>query len=284
MKNNNNKEIVVKKASGETELFDLSKLKASLKNAGARADVISDIAADISDWVYDGVTTRKIYARAYTMFRKRSGNKATLYKLKMAMLKMGPSGYPFEYFIGELFRRQGYEVEVGKVVEGATINHEMDVIATRDGVQHLMECKFSLDQGNRLSIQVPLYVNSRVNDIVEKRRKQKQYKDLSFTPWLVTNARFSSDSIEYSRGKGINLLGWDYPEDNALKDMIAREKIFPVTILKNLTRKQKHLLMEQNVVTCNQLAEEPELIKKLGLSKKEQQTVVKELNDIIGKL
>ena len=75
MNKNNNKEISIKKASGETELFDVFKLKASLKNAGARDDVISDIAADIADWVYDGVTTRKIYARAYKMFRKRSGNK-----------------------------------------------------------------------------------------------------------------------------------------------------------------------------------------------------------------
>lgn len=283
MNTNNNKEIIIEKASGKTEPFDVSKLRASLKNAGARDDVIDDIAADIEDWVYDGVTTGEIYARAYQMFRKQSGNKATRYKLKKALFSMGPTGYPFENFIGELFKRQGYEVEVGKVVEGVTISHEMDVIATRDGEQYLMECKFSQDQGNRLSIQVPLYVHSRVNDIVEKRQQEEQYKDLSFTPWVITNARFSSDSMEYSRRKGIKLLGWDYPEDNALKDLIEREKIFPVTILKNLTKEQKHILMEREVVTCDQLSGKPALLKNLGLSKKKQQSVAEELKEIIGK-
>ena len=105
----------------------------------------------------------------------------------------------------------------------------MDVIATMDREQSQIECKFAYDQGNRLSVQVPPYVHSRVHDIVEKRQQQPEYKDFSFTPWVVTNARFSSDSLEYSRCKGINLLGWDYPKGNALKDLIDRERIFPVT-------------------------------------------------------
>lgn len=280
MNKKDKKDIIIKKASGETEPFDVSKLKTSLKNAGADVDVIDKIAADIEGWVHDGVTTRKIYARAYKMFRKRSGNKATRYKLKKALFSMGPTGHPFEHLIGELFKRQGYEVEVGKIVEGVNISHEMDVIATKNGKQYLIECKFAHNQGNRLSIQVPLYVHSRVNDIVEKRRQQQQYKGLSFTPWVVTNARFSSDSMEYSRYQGINLLGWDYPKGNALKDLIEREKIFPITVLNNLTKKQKHLLMEQGVVTCAQLSEKPELFYNLGLSKKKQQLVANELKEI----
>ena len=194
---------------------------------------------------------------------------------------MGPTGYPFEHLIGELFKRQGYEIEVGQVVDGVTITHEIDVIATKNTQQHLMECKFAHDQGNRLSVQVPLYVHSRVNDIVEKRRQEEQYKDLSFTPWVVTNARFSSDSLEYSRCKGINLLGWDYPKGNALKDLIDREKIFPVTLLRHLNKKEKQQLMEKGIVTCAQLSEKPILLKELGLSKKKQQSVANELKEII---
>ncbi|MFP4289962.1 MAG: ATP cone domain-containing protein, partial [Bacteroidales bacterium] len=201
------KEILIQKKSGETEPFDVSKLKASLRKAGAADDVIEKIAADIENRVYDGVTTDKIYAHAYKMFRRQSGNQASRYKLKKSLFSMGPTGYPFEYLIGEIFKRQGYKVEVGQVVDGVTITHEIDVIATKNGEQHLMECKFTRDQGNRLSVQVPLYVHSRVNDIVEKRRQQEQYKNLSFTPWVVTNARFSSDSMEYSKCKGLKLLG-----------------------------------------------------------------------------
>ena len=281
MKKSNKKEIIITKASGETEPFDVSKLKASLKNAGADDDTINEVAADIENWVYNGVTTGKIYARAYKIFRRKKSSGAMRYKLKKALYRMGPTGYPFEHLIGELFRRQGYKVEVGQVVEGITITHEMDVIATKDREQNLMECKFAHDQGNRLSVQVPLYVHSRVNDIVEKRQQQDQYKNLSFTPWVVTNARFSSDSLEYSRCKGIELLGWDYPKDNALKDILEREKIYPVTILKHLNKKEKQQLMENGIVTCAQLMNEPDRLNQLGLSKKKQSSVKKELEEII---
>ena len=282
MSKNNNKEIIIRKKSGDKEPFDVSKLKASLKNAGAADDVIEKIAADIENWVFDGVTTDKIYARAYKMFRRQSGHKASRYQLKKALFSMGPTGYPFEHLIGELFRRQGYKVEVGQVVDGITITHEIDVIATQNDQQHLMECKFAHDQGNRLSVQVPLYVHSRVNDIVEKRQQQSEFKDLSFSPWVVTNARFSSDSMEYSRCKGIELLGWDYPKDNSLKDRLEREKIFPVTILKQLSKKQKQQLMEDGIVTCAQLMNESERLKQLGLSKKKQKSVANEIKEIVN--
>jgi hypothetical protein len=274
--------IIIKKASGETEPFDVSKLKASLKNAGADDDTIHEIAADIENWVYDGVSTGTIYARAYKMFRRKKGSGALPYKLKKALYRMGPTGYPFEYYIGELFKRQGYQVQVGSVVEGITITHEMDVIATKEEEQNLIECKFTHDQGNRLSVQVPLYVHSRVNDITQKRQQQKQYKDLSFTPWVVTNARFSSDSIKYSRSKGIKLLGWDYPKNNALKDMIEREKMFPVTILKHLKKEEKIQLMEDGIVTCAQLLNEPNRLNQTGMSKKKQNSVKKELEELTG--
>ncbi len=60
-------EVVVKKASGETELFDFSKLNASLESAGADANTINEIPAIMDDWVYIGVATQEIYAYTYKM-------------------------------------------------------------------------------------------------------------------------------------------------------------------------------------------------------------------------
>lgn len=270
-------EVIIKKASGETEAFDVNKLKTSLKNARAGDDAISEIVADIESWVYDGATTAKIYARAYKMFRQISASGALLYKLKMALNSMGPSGYPFEHFIGELFKVQGYEVKVGQIVQGASISHEMDVIATKDKEQNLMECKFSHNQGKSVSIQVPLYVHSRVNDIVEKLQQEERYKDISFTAWIVTNGRFSPDSIEYSRLKKINLLGWDFPKDRGLKHLMERERMFPITILTHLNKDEKQKLMAEGIVTCAQLMKQPGKLDQLGLNEDDQRSVVKEL-------
>ncbi|HDP98376.1 MAG TPA: ATP-binding protein [bacterium] len=278
-----NSSVEIKKASGETEPFDVAKLKASVQNAGAAENLINEIAADIEEWVYEGVTTQKIYERAYKLLQRKSGSRALRYKLKKALFNFGPTGYPFEHFIGELFKKQGYATEVAQVVDGRCITHEMDVIATKDGKQYLMECKFAHDQGNRLSIQVPLYVRSRVDDIIEKRKQMPEYKDVTFSAWVVTNARFSSDSIDYSKCSGLNLLGWDYPKGNGLKDIIERVNIFPITILSHLAKKEKQQLMEQGIVTCSQLWSNTTLLNSLGLSKKKQRNVLKELDEVTEK-
>ncbi|MFO7721757.1 MAG: restriction endonuclease, partial [Bacteroidales bacterium] len=266
MKKYNSKEILIQKASGERELFDVSKLKQSLKNAGAKDEVIAGIADDIQQWIYEGATTRRIYERAYQLLRFRKQPGALRYRLKKALFSMGPSGYPFEHFIGELFRQMGFDVQVGVVVEGVTITHEIDVIATKGRMQHLMECKYTHDQGNRLNVQVPLYVHSRVDDIVEKRHQETKYRDFTFSAWVVTNGRFSSDSEAYSRSKKIQLLGWDYPNGKGLKDLIEKENVYPVTILKSLGKKEQQQLMESGIVTCNQLLDHSGILSTLLLS------------------
>jgi hypothetical protein len=278
----NSNVVMIKKASGKTEAFEINKLRASLKNAGATEDAINEVVADIQDWVFDGVSTGKIYTRAFRIFRQISTSGALLYRLKKAILDMGPSGYPFEHFVGELFRLQGYDVEVGQVMEGASVTHEMDVIAKKGREQILGECKFSHKQGHSVSIQVPLYVHSRVNDIVEKLLENGKNQDISFCAWIFTNGRFSPDSIEYSRCKGIKLMGWDYPKDHALKDLIEREKMFPITILTNLSIKDKKELMAAGIVTCAQLREQSESLHKMGFSKKKQSSILKELDALAG--
>ena len=158
----------------------------------------------------------------------------------------------------------------------------MYVIATKNGTQHLMECKYTHDRGNHLGIQVPLYVKSRVEDIIDKREKLAEYKDTSFTTWVVTNARFSFDSEYYSKCRNINLLGWDYPMGNSLKDMIERLSIFPLTILRNLTRDQKQQLLNKNIVTCRQLSDNQELLTPFNLTGNRLRLLLSELDEIIG--
>jgi hypothetical protein len=271
------KGIMIRKASGEWEVFDVNKLKRSLRNAGAEHEIIEGIANDIREWIFEGATTGSIYRRAHKLLRRGEAIGALRYRLKNALFSLGPTGYPFEQFIGEIFRKMGYKVLTGQVVEGMAITHEMDVIATRGKEQHLMECKYTHDQGNRLSVQVPLYVRSRVEDIVEKRSTDPAYRDFSFISWVVTNARFSSDSEAYSSNKKIQLLGWDYPQGKGLKDLIEKEHVYPVTVLKSLGKKEQQQVMESGIVTCDQLLDHPDILATLLLSDKKQKAVMAEL-------
>ncbi|MDD2560115.1 MAG: restriction endonuclease [Bacteroidales bacterium] len=272
--------VLVQKASGEAQPFDSKKLELSLQNAGAKRATIQIILDDIQAWVYNGVSTKKIYSRAFKMLKREKTISALRYKLKQAIMEMGPTGYPFEQFIGQIYQRQGYKTQVGVVVEGYSVTHEMDVIATKDGVQQLLECKYSQDQGRHVSVQVPLYVRSRVDDIVRKRKEHPLYKDLQFEGGVVTNTRFSTDSIQYGRAAGLHLLAWDYPAGEGLKDLIEKYKVYPLTVLTTLTKKEKNLLMERSVVSCRQLKQQPEWLQDLGLNPKKSRAVQRELDEI----
>lgn len=281
---NNPNNIIITKASGEKEPFDISKLERSLKNAGTSTESISHILKHIKGWIYPGVRTKLIYREAFSLLRKDKALQSVKYKLKQAFLELGSSGYPFEKLIGELFRRQGYTCEVGVVVQGGCITHEMDVIATKDHAQHLMECKYRHDQGNQISIQVPLYVQSRVKDIVNQRKFLPEYKDYTFKGWVVTNTRFSQDSMDYSKCSGLNLLGWDYPKGRGLKDLVEEYSLYPISILVGLTNKEKQALLNDGIVTCCQLFESKDELNRFNFGKAKLNRVFRELEELVGSI
>jgi len=278
----NNKTVTIVKASGDEEAFEAKKLKRSLGNAGAEQKVIEKVVADIEDWIYTGATTGEIYSRAFAILRRHKTVAALRYRVKKAMMELGPTGYPFEKFIGQIFERQGYKTEVGVTVEGECVSHEIDVIATNEKSQYLIECKYNQDQGKKISVQVPLYVRSRVDDIIAKREKRKKYTDVAFSGWVVTNTRFSDDSMQYGECSNLHLLGWDYPGDEGLKDIIERVKVYPVTVLNRLTKKQKQQLLSQEIVTCSQLLKQPDAVKEFGLSERKYKALMNELKGICG--
>ncbi len=281
MSENNSQVILIKKASGEEEPFRVNKLKQSLRNAGAEEEVITDVAEEIRSWIIDGTSTRKIYAKAFALLRKKRKNVASRYKLKNALLEMGPTGYPFEHFVGKIMEIEGYSTAVGQFVEGQCVSHEVDVIATRNKEQILVECKYGNSTGKIINVQVPLYFHSRLNDIVNRQKQDPDYKDFKFSGWIVTNARFSSDAIDYGTCSGLHMLSWDFPSGNGLKDIIDRVKIYPITVLNHLTSKQKQNLMERGVVMCRQLKENPDLLEPFQLKKKEYNFLMEELEALL---
>ena len=270
----------VEKISGEKEPFDVNKLKQSLFNAGAQREFVEAIAADIEAWMVDGITTKKIYARAFAMLRGMQTKAALRYKLKQAILQFGATGYPFEQLVSKVFEGLGYTVRVGDVAQGHCIPHEVDVLATKDKTQYFIECKYSRNQDRVVRIQTPLYVQARMEDIIKKQKTEKQYRDFTFSSWLVTNTRFSADSIAYGECAGLRLLGWNYPPGNGLKEMIEQAGIYPITLLSRLNRKEKTFLIEKGIVICAQLWKNPKVLEDLKLSRRKYNGLMAELQAI----
>lgn len=273
------KQIFITKQSGEQQVFSTEKLMRSLRSAGAEESTIQMIVSDIESWLTPGVSTRQIYGRAHKMLQKAESS-SFRYRLKQAIYELGPTGYPFEFLLGEIYRRQGWEVEVGQTLQGASVSHEMDVVATKDGVQDLIECKYHKDQGKQVSVQVPLYVRSRVNDIVEYRQNLEAFDGLRFVAGVATNTRLSEDAARYGAHAGLKLLSWDYPKGAGLKDLVEKYYIYPITILQDLGEKEKQFLLNRKIVLCYQLDAEPELLQTMGLNLQKQKAVRLELQQI----
>lgn len=267
--------ISITKNSGETVAFDTDKLKRSLIRSGASqndADSITDI---ITKSIVDGMSTHKVYKLAYKLLRKRSGKVAGRYRLKKAIFDMGPTGYPFENLVSELMKLKGYTAETGLILNGACINHEVDVFAEKPDKTVFVECKFHNDVRRKSDVKVSLYVNSRFCDL---KRKYEQSTDGQhiFEGWIVTNTRFTSDAVEYGVCAGLKMISWDYPAHGNLRQLIDSLGIHPITSMQSITKKEKVFLLENKVILCRHMENQKGLLEKMGIKENRISKIIEE--------
>ncbi len=272
--------ISVRKSSGETQEFSEEKLWQSLLNSGASEDIIRSILPEIRKSLYEGIPTKTIYRKAFAMLRRRMNALAARYSLKNAIMELGPTGYPFEKFIGELMKRMGYEVMIGQILPGKCVSHEVDVVAWNGKSKNMIECKFHNTAGKVCSVQVPLYIQSRFLDIKAVWESQPENNSRSFQGWVVTNTRFSDDAADFGKCAGLHLVGWDYPRRGSLKELIQQNGLYPVTAITGLNKKQKQLLIENGTVLCADLCKKPGLLDMLPLSQNSKKKILSEVRTL----
>lgn len=272
--------ITVTKASGEKEAYNESKLRRSLANAGADQKVMDRITDSIRDMLVDGISTRKLYKEAFRMLKEQSDRYAGRYKLKEALLELGPTGYPFEKFIAELLKLLGYSTKVGQVIEGNCVSHEIDVLAEKENEHYIIECKFHNRKDHKCNVKVPLYIQSRFLDVKREWSSRPGHKNKKHFGWVVTNTRFTKDAIQFGNCIGLKLLSWDYPKNRGLKDLIGRVNLHPITCLSSLADEYKQQLLERDIVFCKQLSEDRQPLEQLGLDSRRVNKVQKEAIEI----
>lgn len=272
--------ISIIKASGENVSFSSEKLKLSLERAGASEIEINKITEEVSRQLYEGISTKKIYRIAFNLLKECSRPMAAKYHLKQAIMELGPSGYPFEKYIGEILRYQGYKTTVGVVVQGKCVNHEIDVIAELDHHHFMIECKYHNEPGIFSDVKIPLYIQARFKDVEAQWLKLPDHATKFHQGWVVTNTRFSSDAIQYGNCAGLKLLGWDYPKNGSLKDLIDTLGLYPITCLTTLTKSEKQHLLERKIVLVNEICENKNYLVQAGLNSARINTVLKEGNQL----
>ncbi|KND51938.1 MAG: hypothetical protein ABA06_01610 [Parcubacteria bacterium C7867-001] len=270
---------VIVKADGTVEAFDPAKLESSLRRAGAGDATAKRIRTTIEASMVKGASTKEIYTRAFAMLRHEARPVAARYSLRRALFEFGPSGHPFEDFVAELFKAEGWNVEWRKMIGGKCISHEVDIYATRNGEYLGAELKYHNDPNYKTDVKVALYVKARFDDIWQCDPKVNNKCPVDHG-MLITNTKFTSQAVEYARCAGIELLGWSYPLEGNLYDRIVAAGIYPITALTSLRKAEKRMLIDAGIVTCNQLKDRRDELRKLSVTPERVGVIVTESENL----
>lgn len=264
--NRHNHKILVRKYSGAEEAFDAERLRKTLRRSRASEADIESVVQSVEAQLYPGIRTKEIYRIAFAQLKKQVPSTAARYNLKRAIMELGPTGFPFESYVAELLKAQGYKVQVGVIIQGQCVKHEIDVIAERDNEHFMIECKYHNQLGQVCDVKIPLYIHSRFMDVQATWQKIPGHAEKFHQGWVITNTRLTTDAIQYGTCAGLNLWSWDYPAGKGLKDVIDRIGLYPITALTSLSASEKGMLLARRIVLCKELCNHPETLVRIGIS------------------
>jgi hypothetical protein len=270
----------VVKHSGMVVDFDRNKLNASLLKSGADAATVDTVLLAIENELYEGISTKQIYKLAFSRLKKSANSHAARYNLREALRLLGPAGFFFEKYIARLFAAEHFETRTNLVLQGHCVTHEIDVAIQKDKTVSMIECKFHSGREANSDVKVPMYILSRFNDLKNESHSIFSKKDAISSCWIITNNRFTTDAISFASCMGMNLLSWDYPKKNNLRDKIDNHHLYPITCLTTLSFAEKDRLLVMDCILVKELVYKTELLEHIGLSPSRMKNVIKEATEL----
>lgn len=257
--------VLITKANGKMEPFDYRKLEKSLKKSGASSPLAQKISTKVEQEIHEGAHTNLIYQRAHRLLSETERHTAARYSLRRALLGMGPTGFPFEKFVAQIFKAKGLNTLNDQIVRGNCAEHEIDVVAWNDKKLLMAELKFHNQIGEKTDLKVALYVKARFDDLNAQYFDYGQRRKLD-EGWLITNTKFSQNAIRYGLCAKVAMVGWSYPTRGNLQDLIEGARLHPITCLTTLGISEKQNLLQNGVVLCQEIKADVGPLKFVGLN------------------
>lgn len=231
--------ILVTNAQGEKEPFSQEKVYTSARRVGASDFQARSIAYAIEREIYPGIKTWEIFGKVKDLLSKEDQKASLRFSLKEAMKKLGPAGFSFEKYVGEIFSTLGYKVKLNQFIPGKCVTYEIDFLAEKGEFAYVAECKFHRE--GKVDLQVALANCARFHDIADSGFFGKK----AVKAILVTNTKFTTEALKYSECKGIDLLGWRYPFEQGLEYLIESRGLYPLTILPSFKGRLAEIFLQQ---------------------------------------
>jgi len=274
-------------SKGEKELFSLQKVYRSAKRVGASKELSKKIAKVVEKESYPGIKTSEIFRKVKKLLHQKTPKAALRFNLKEGMRKLGPTGFPFEKFIGEIFKKLGFKVRINQHLPGFCLrDYEIDFLAEKGNLLYVGECKYRNFPGERVHSKDALANYARFLDILHGSFfKRKKYRNFRIKTMLVTNTKFTSRARNYSNCMGVEVLGWKLPKNRGLEYLIEKEKLYPVTVLPSLNKYLRDIfVLEKIMLVEDVLKVDPQKFsKKFKISVKYLCPLIKEAKTLLEK-
>jgi hypothetical protein len=272
------------KASGEEEIFSRDKFCNSLRVAGAKDNITTEICDIIEGGLKPGMTSTDLFRNASFHLLKNNPKVAARYSLKRGINELGPAGFLFEQYVEVMLKAMGYNTLRNQIIQGDCVEHEVDVIA-KDGSNHiLIEAKYHNKRGTKSHIDDVMYADARFMDIT----RQKEDKEGSLNiheMWVITNTRFTTKAITYGKCRNLKMTGWSFPIGEILQDIVTKYYLYPITVLQSVDNDSREKFAKFNIILAQDIAPHTidDLVKKFGIEKNKADMILKESHALLYK-
>lgn len=270
------------KEDGQEEPFDADKLCYSLEQSGASKKLTQQVCQAITQKITPGANTTQIYRQALGYLIKEDLEASARYRLRRAVSELGPAGFLFEQFLEAVLQAHGYETERNVVMQGRCVDHEIDVIARKGTEECFIEAKYRNDAGGKTHIDTVMYADARLIDIASH-HKDKQFDEYHHQMWVVTNTKFTDKAIQYGRCRRMKLIGWNYPGQGNLSEMIVAHNLYPITVLPSITSYEREKFADHNIILVRDLLPlgEKGLMHDIGIPPQIAERVMEEVRKLV---
>ncbi|MBT5808286.1 hypothetical protein HOI18_03360 [Candidatus Uhrbacteria bacterium] len=243
--------LLVTKKNGQLVPYDPNKSIASMERTGVDQKTIKEVMRVVRTKIVPKMKTSAIHDLIIKELSNQKPWAAARYDLREAITKLGPAGYNFEKYVASILDAYGYDATNPEELQGACVTHEVDVMAKKDGRIAFIEAKFRHDNRATIGIKDTMSTWARFLDLVDGSK-------VGLCPhfdeaWLVTNARFTDQSLKYGHCKNMVLIGWNHPKERSFAKMVDLDALYPVTIIKELKPDELERFAKADIMLCREL-------------------------------
>lgn len=260
--------IWVTKANGSKQLCNKEKIVQTCIRMGINRGIATQIEQQVERRLYEGISTQEILQIIFSLMHEHKPAVKHLFDLKLGISLM-ESKPEFEVFVRILLKHSGFQVEPNTILRGLYGEHEVDALATKDGLTYLVEAKHHKNYHALTGLDESRIARAVIEDVADGYSHRSNGIKID-RAMIVTNTRYSEHAIVYGGCRNILQVGWASPEGSGLRDIIEKYNLYPLSCLRGVSAQARLLLVEAGIVLIRQLMEQDSryIERKIGLPKK----------------